>query len=124
MNAAAFSPLALFHQQMALERIGVDSRGRLYRLPGDNPDGINRVMTAHLRADEFVAYVRDDLRDELVEELRRLTAQEMYENESRVLAILDSARPPWRVALALSRIVTGPMNARWSVLAPENSSWT
>jgi len=99
------SPLSLLHQQMALERIGVDDSGHLYRLPGDNPDGIPRILTARLSNGQYIAYFRDDLPRPVAASLRKLAAEELHLQVSRVLSILGSNDPPWhgRSGLFLKR---------------------
>jgi GNAT superfamily N-acetyltransferase len=81
---------------MTLERKAVDEDGSLYRLPGDNPDELSSVMAAHLTSGEYLAYFHRDLRESLLSRLRALTAQQIYTDESAVLAILGIAGPAWR----------------------------
>ena len=52
MTEGDFSPLALLHQQLALECKGVDSSGRLFRLPGEDPEELPLVFSALCLATE------------------------------------------------------------------------
>ena len=90
------SPLELCHRQMAMERIGVNDAGLLYRLPGENPDEIGRVKASLLTTGEYVAYFRDDLPPNQLERLRSMTPRQVYEDEEAVLAILGVTEPGWR----------------------------
>jgi len=96
--ATGLSPLELFHQQLALERKGVDSAGLLFRIPGDNPDEMGRVLTARLADGEYVAYLRDDLPESVIDALRTLTPQQLHYEHSRVLRILGAEGPSGAVA--------------------------
>jgi GNAT superfamily N-acetyltransferase len=85
-------PLSLLYEQLALERKGVDSSGRLFRLPGDNPDDMGRVLTVRLADGRYVAYFRDDLPDTLVAALSTFTTEQLYQEQDRVLGILGATR--------------------------------
>ena len=94
MTDEELSPLALLHRQLELERKGVDAAGRLYRLPGDNPDDIGRVLAAHLANGDYVAYFRDDLSDTTVAELRMLEPEQVHRDADQVMRILNGASAP------------------------------
>ena len=96
MTEGDFSPLALLHQQLALERKGVDSSGRLFRLPGENPDDMPRVLAARLADGSYVAYLRDDLPETVMAEFRALTPEQLYHEHAQVLGILGASGPAWR----------------------------
>jgi hypothetical protein len=93
MNVGDSSPLGLLHTQLALERKGVDDAGKLFRLPGDNPDEIGRLLTARLSNGSYLAYFRDDVPDPVIEALRALTPEQLYHEQHRVLGILEATGP-------------------------------
>lgn len=94
MTEGDFSPLTLLHQRWALERIGVDSSGRLFRLPGDNPDDIYRVMAVRLDDGPYVAYFRDDLSGSAVAQLQALAPEQIYHDHALVLGLLGASELP------------------------------
>jgi GNAT superfamily N-acetyltransferase len=95
MTEGDFSPLTLLHQQLALERKGVDSSGRLFRLPGENPDDMPGVLAARLADGCYVAYFRDDLTENVMAELHALTPEQLFHEQAQVMAILGVSDPAW-----------------------------
>ena len=91
-------PLELLHQQLTLERKGVDASGRLFRLPGDNPDEMPSVLAARLAGGMYVAYCRDDLSESATTQLRGLTPEQTYLEDARVQNIVGASGPAWRGA--------------------------
>jgi len=95
MTVGDFSPLTLLHQQLALERKGVDGAGRLYRLPGENPDDMAPLLAARLVDGRYVTYFRDDVPETVIAGLRTLTAEQLYHDHTQVLGILGASGSAW-----------------------------
>jgi predicted GNAT family acetyltransferase len=75
---------------LALELKGVDSSGTLFRLPGENPDDIGLVQSIHLSDGRYVAYLRDDLPEDVATALRALTPEQLHREQARVRDILGA----------------------------------
>lgn len=95
--------------QFSLQRIGLDAKNRLIRLPGPNPDGVPRLYCATLN-DESLVYLGAAVPPDLRRHLEGLTVEEIREDQERVCTILARQAPcegVWRGSSAVAeRAVT------------------
>jgi len=79
--------MSLIRLHLALERVGIDEAGQMFRLPGPNPDTLHRVYVArHDQGDSI--FFRHNLPQWIGRKLRRLPVSAFFEAPEQVKAIL------------------------------------
>lgn len=82
----------LLFLHMRLECVGIDVRGDMVRIPGDEPDGIARLYLAKIPGDVFYAY-RFDVPLDIRSQIDVLSVETRLHDHGRVKQILEAHAP-------------------------------
>jgi len=119
-----YSPYRLFGIQLELECKGFDANGDLIRIPGSNPDEINRFHVLKL-PDRYIRIFRHDVPLDVRCSLSRFSDEEAFAEQSRIRQVLTEAMGPADTWVGRTYIFTDvPSSSEFPRVVRTGDCWT